>query len=151
MARRLGPDLERAIRKANLSPADVARFAGVSPRWLDSIMAGAPVRPGSKKLARLTEAIGLLGVEPGVSQPEPVVGPGMSPTPAPRPGAAPGELAAAAAAISAQTASLVTLARNVADLADSQARLDHTLVQLVAALNGLLAVPAPPPDKRAPS
>ncbi|HXQ95474.1 MAG TPA: helix-turn-helix transcriptional regulator [Candidatus Acidoferrales bacterium] len=158
MARRLGPDLERAIRKANLSPADVARFAGVSPRWLHSIMAGAPVRPGSKKLARLTEAIGLLGVEPSVSQPEPVVAPGMSPTPAQRPGAAPGELAAAtgqlaaaAAAISAQTASLVTLARNVADLADSQARLDRTLVQLVAALNGLLAEPAPPPDKRAPS
>lgn len=143
----MGPDLERAIRKANLSPADLARFAGVSPRWLGSVMAGAPIRPDSKKLARLTEAIGLLGVEPRVSQLAPVPEPD---TPLARnepPGACSGELAAAAGAISTQTASLLTLARNVADLTDTQARLDRTLSQLVAALDGLLAVPAAPEEE----
>ncbi|MGO9179186.1 MAG: hypothetical protein ACLQBX_19375 [Candidatus Limnocylindrales bacterium] len=151
MANRLSLDLQRAIRKANLTPADVARFAGVPPRWLESVMAGAQIRPGSKKLARLTDAIGVLGMQPAAPQ----AGHDLVPDPqlahAERSGASAGELTAAAAAISAQTASLVTLARNITDLAESQARLEQTLTRFLAALNALLAVPGPSAPKGPPS
>ena len=151
MANRLGLDLDRAIRKANLTPADVARFAGVPPRWLESVMAGAQTRPGSKKLARLTDAIGALGMQPVAPQVEPdrVTEPQLAHRE--RCCAPASELNAAAAAISAQTASLVTLARNMTDLAESQARLDQTLLRLVAALNALLDLPGPPAAKDPPS